>query len=246
MYLVSGRIGPLKKNSKTYTTSMCTSTVQWLYLLWGFFTLWKVLKIQHKMSIYKLRKYYLGKELRCTVSFLRLPQDTSLLRKPVGDRCKFVFVSVHRLRTWQGNHSSHSNLTNYHQLHITFQNVFLREIHGYEAVSEFKKKQKKQQYLLGQGASLHCLVSSLSPGHFSPTNAGGGLVQVRVRLSLPPPQVTEQALHSFQSDQLPSTSNETHMKHYCGCCSNHFAFISHRVDEAVWACYSAKLCLSKK
>ena len=181
------------------------------------------------MSIYKLRNYYLGKELCCTVSFLRLPQDTSLLRKPVGDRCKFVFVSVHRLRTWQGNHSSHSNLTNYHQLDITFQNVFWRKSTAMRLFRNSRKKQKKQQYLLGQGASLHGLVSSLSPGHFSPPNAGGGLVQVRVRLSSPPPQVTGQALHSFQSDQLLSTSNETHMKHYCGCCSNHFAFISHRL-----------------
>ena len=38
-----------------------------------------------------------------------------------------------------------------------------------------------------------------------PPKAGGGLAQVRVRLSSPPPQ----ALHSFQSDQLPSTSNES-------------------------------------
>ena len=119
--------------------------------------LWKVLKIQHKMTIYKLRKYYLGKELRCKVSFLRP-----------------------------------------------------------------------------------------SPGHFSPPKAGGGSVQVRVRFCWPPPHVTGQSLQSFQSDQLPSTSNETHMKHYCGFCSNHFAFISHPVVEAVWACYSAKLCLSKK
>ena len=131
------------------------------------------------------------------------------------------YVTGQSLQSFQSN-----------QLPSTRYNIskrFLKEIHGYEAVSEFKKKQKKQQYLLRQGASLHGLVSSLSPGHFSPPNAGGGLVQVRVRLSSPPPQVTGQALHSFQSDQLLSTSNETHMKHYCGCCSNHFAFISHRL-----------------
>lgn len=73
-----------------------------------------------------------------------------------------------------------------------------------------RKNKKQQQYLLGQGASLHGLVSSLSPGHFSPPNAGGGLVQVRVRLSSRPPHVTGQALHSFQSDQLPSTTDETY------------------------------------
>lgn len=89
-------------------------------------------------------------------SFLRFPQDTSPLRTLVGDWCKFVFASLHHLRMWQDKRSTHSNLTNCHQLPMR------------------------------------------------------------------------------------------HTKHYCGCCSNHFAFISYRVDEAVWACYSAKLCFFKK
>lgn len=52
---------------------------------------------------------------------------------------------------------------------------------------------------------MHGLVSSPSPGHFSPPKAGGGSVQVRVRFCSPPPHVTGQSLQSFQSDQLPST-----------------------------------------
>lgn len=52
---------------------------------------------------------------------------------------------------------------------------------------------------------MHGLVSSPSPGHFSPPKAGGGSVQVRVRFCSPPPHVTGQSLESFQSDQLPST-----------------------------------------
>ena len=70
------------------------------------------------------------------------------------------YVTGQSLQSFQSN-----------QLPSTRYNIskrFLKEIHGYEAVSEFKKKQKKQQYLLRQGASLHGLVSSLSPGHFSP------------------------------------------------------------------------------
>ena len=60
--------------------------------------------------------------------------------------------------------------------------------------------------LLGHGSSLHGLVSSLSPGHSSPPNAAGGLVQVLDRFCTPPPQVTGQSLQSFQSAQLPSTA----------------------------------------
>ena len=52
---------------------------------------------------------------------------------------------------------------------------------------------------------MHGLVSSPSPGYFSPPKAGGGSVQVRVRFCSPPPHVTGQSLESFQSDQLPST-----------------------------------------
>ena len=63
----------------------------------------------------------------------------------------------------------------------------------------------KAKILLGQGSSLHALVSSLSPGHDSPPKAGGGLVQVLDLFCTPPPQVTGQLLQSFQSDQLPST-----------------------------------------
>ena len=60
--------------------------------------------------------------------------------------------------------------------------------------------------LPGQGASLQALVSSLSPGHNSPPNAGGGLVQVLDRFCTPPPQVTGQSLQPLQSDQLPSSA----------------------------------------
>ena len=63
----------------------------------------------------------------------------------------------------------------------------------------------KAKILLGQGSSLHALVSSLSPGHDSPPKAGGGLEQVLDLFCTPPPQVTEQLLQSFQLDQLPST-----------------------------------------
>lgn len=62
-----------------------------------------------------------------------------------------------------------------------------------------------QKFLLGQGSSLHALVSSPSPVHDSPPKAGGGLVQVLDLFCTPPPQVTEQLLQSFQLDQLPST-----------------------------------------
>ena len=55
--------------------------------------------------------------------------------------------------------------------------------------------------LPGQGASLQALVSSLSPGHDSPPNAGGGLVQVLDRFCTPPPQVTVQLLQPLQPDQ---------------------------------------------
>ena len=52
---------------------------------------------------------------------------------------------------------------------------------------------------------MHALVSSPSPVHDSPPKAGGGLVQVLDLFCTPPPQVTGQLLHSFQTDQLPST-----------------------------------------
>lgn len=66
-------------------------------------------------------------------------------------------------------------------------------------------KKKSRNHLLGQGSSLHCLDSSLSPGHDFPPKAGGGLVQVLVLSCTPPPHVTGHSLQSFQSDQLPST-----------------------------------------
>ena len=63
----------------------------------------------------------------------------------------------------------------------------------------------KANNLFGQGSSLHALVSSLSPGHDSPPNAGGRLVQVLDLFWTPPPHETGHSPHSFQSDQLPST-----------------------------------------
>ena len=59
----------------------------------------------------------------------------------------------------------------------------------------------KENTLLGQGASLQALVSSLSPGHGFPPNAGGGSVHVLDRFSTPPPQVTGQLLQALQPDQ---------------------------------------------
>ena len=53
---------------------------------------------------------------------------------------------------------------------------------------------------------MQALVSSLSPGHGFPPNAGGGLVHVLDRLCSPPAHITGQSLQPFQSDQLPSTA----------------------------------------
>lgn len=85
---------------------------------------------------------------------------------------------------------------------------FLKEIHGYEALSEFKKKTKETTIFTWARSFVtwprfFAFPRTLLPP--LPPKAGGGLAQVRVRLSSPPPQ----ALHSFQSDQLPSTSNES-------------------------------------
>ena len=65
-----------------------------------------------------------------------------------------------------------------------------------------------------QDSSLHGLVSSLSPGHGSPPNSAGGLVQVLERRWTPPPHVTGQSPQAFQSDQLPSTETKkkTHLQ----------------------------------
>ena len=59
--------------------------------------------------------------------------------------------------------------------------------------------------LPGHGSSLHGRLSSPAPGHDRPPKAGGGLVQVRLLVSCPPPQVTGQDDQGSQSDQFPST-----------------------------------------
>ena len=53
---------------------------------------------------------------------------------------------------------------------------------------------------------LHSRDSSLSPIQSSPLFAGGGLVQLRVWICLPPPHVTVHSLQGPQLDQFPSTA----------------------------------------
>lgn len=52
---------------------------------------------------------------------------------------------------------------------------------------------KDVKYLPAQGSALQALVSLAGPEHWAPPPDGGGLVQVRERSCIPPPQV---ALHS--------------------------------------------------
>ena len=58
----------------------------------------------------------------------------------------------------------------------------------------------------GHGISLlQDCVSVLFPGQRNPRNAGGGLVQVRYRICVPPPHVCEHLPQAFQAAQFPST-----------------------------------------
>src|SRR3989339_264859 len=54
-----------------------------------------------------------------------------------------------------------------------------------------------------QGLVLQCCVASLDPLQSDPPFPGAGLLQVRVLVCVPVPQVSEQAFHALQSDHLP-------------------------------------------
>lgn len=66
-------------------------------------------------------------------------------------------------------------------------------------------KSKSCGYLLGQFWVLHAWDAVLLPEHVLPPLAGAGSVQVRVRLWVPDPHVTEQEVQEPQSAQLPFT-----------------------------------------
>lgn len=59
----------------------------------------------------------------------------------------------------------------------------------------------------GHGDCLHSCVSLVGPAHNFPPYDGSGLLQTRVRLILPEPHVTEQALNGDQSENPPSTGH---------------------------------------
>ena len=59
----------------------------------------------------------------------------------------------------------------------------------------------------GQQCMLHFSVMAFSPMHSVPLQDGAGLVQVRVRFLIPPPQVTEHSC-GHQSVHPPSTTNK--------------------------------------
>ena len=141
------------------------------------------------------------------VSFRRFLQDTAFLQTLVGDWCKSRIESVLPLHKLQDNRPSPSNQTSCHQLikNRTFTNESLNEI-KYHEVSISSILNKNNEILLGQGSILHGLVWTLFPGHFSPPDDGGGLVQVRVLVCSLPPHETGHSLQSSHSDQLPSTN----------------------------------------
>lgn len=60
-------------------------------------------------------------------------------------------------------------------------------------------------YLLGQATVPQDLLSSAGPTHWAPPDAGGGLLQVLVRVILPPPQLAVHLLYSLQREYPPST-----------------------------------------
>ena len=67
------------------------------------------------------------------------------------------------------------------------------------------KSRKARFHIPGQALVEHSLDSVESPTQSLPPCAGAGLVQSLDLDWLPPPHVTEQAPHVFQTDQLPST-----------------------------------------
>ena len=70
------------------------------------------------------------------------------------------------------------------------------------------KARKLENVLLGHGSSLQERTSLLTPVHSWPPYRGGGLVQVRDRLCVPPPHVTLHSCQSSQAVQFPSTVKE--------------------------------------
>lgn len=63
------------------------------------------------------------------------------------------------------------------------------------------------QYLQGQCCWLQPLDFTLGPQQGFPPLDGGGLVQVRTLIWMPPPHETEQGYQGLQGDQPPSTGS---------------------------------------
>ena len=61
------------------------------------------------------------------------------------------------------------------------------------------------QYLQGQHCVAHARTSMFDPTQGFPPLEGGGLVQERTLIWVPPPQVTVQGYQGLQADQPPST-----------------------------------------
>lgn len=61
---------------------------------------------------------------------------------------------------------------------------------------------------LGQGCTLHSLVSTGNPGHVLPPYIGMGLIQDRVLDVTPPPQDCEHSVQLAQGVNPPFTSKD--------------------------------------
>jgi hypothetical protein len=57
---------------------------------------------------------------------------------------------------------------------------------------------------------LHEISRDATPGHIVPPGCGAGLVQVRVWVSVPPPQVAVHWVAFTHADQLPSPAKHKH------------------------------------
>lgn len=68
-------------------------------------------------------------------------------------------------------------------------------------------------YNLQQSVSLQVRCSVELPGQSRPPVAGGGLLQVRVRIITPSPHVREHRDQGDQGDQLPGSVNERREMH---------------------------------
>lgn len=75
----------------------------------------------------------------------------------------------------------------------------------YEKNIQVDFERKNKYSLLGHGSSLQERTSCPTPLQFRPPNRGGGLVQVRNRLCVPPAHVTLHSSQSPQSVHFPST-----------------------------------------